>query len=432
MDSDYDPPVQIRIRKASDAPSLASLSEQRRAGAVPAPLASFESLGEESDYHSDADDAFEQETPTASPPNVPYDTLDNEGSTFFSSQFGQVLDIPATTYSRGGVTNYQTLDSTESEMDTTGTPVNEEPPTQFGGESVGASGAEANVIDTYDDGDEILNLNLQVAPTDSDMGSSGMSNNTIDMDMFNTGTAISVDPGNNVSENQVNQKSSAPPRPPPAGAPRRPPPPTAKSKPPPPRPVRPPSAKSPQPEEDDKELEDINTVSDPSYVERKYGKLAVETSSTSRPRSTTPINLASLDDYLDLQEPAQEEDITSPSQPEKIKISLPGKEFKRAKSPKDKSYINFEDGPLFNQSALVNVGGDEETDSPKRVLVPKGAPKRPAPPPPSSLRGKTLPQNAEWENFETPSIAPPPAVTRRPYPAEDLNGASGIDTKLIM
>ncbi len=91
----------------------------------------------------------------------------------------------------------------------------------------------------------------------------------------------------------------------------------------------------------DQELEDT----DETYLDRKYGKDAMDSKSTERPRSTTPINMATLDDYVG--EEAHEDQEES----EKMTISVPGlKRFKKKKEKEKEQKAKEETAEAFMES----------------------------------------------------------------------------------
>ena len=111
---------------------------------------------------------------------------------------------------------------------------------------------------------------------------------------------------------------------------------------------------------------------------RKGGKLArlqVQTKPLERPRSTTPINIVSFDDYASV---LGESPVDKSPNINKIRIRLPGEEFEaRVKSPRKtrRESSDFNDDHLFAHSRpAILIAGEEgdESDSPKkRVLIPK-------------------------------------------------------------
>lgn len=164
---------------------------------------------------------------------------------------------------------------------------------------------------------------------------------------------------------------------------------------------------------EDEELE-------PSFIEKKYSKNKLETTPIERPRSTTPINLATLDDYVGSTGNDKQEE------PEKMKINIPGLKHHhhkhKPKSPKPgrKNEVDdavgggnlFSEGQLFSHSASTVV--DDDGGQQKVVLVAKPKPSRPPPPsrppapkmkPPRPAPPKAVPKN--WENFESQSGPPP-------------------------
>ncbi|KAK3790975.1 hypothetical protein RRG08_018545 [Elysia crispata] len=131
--------------------------------------------------------------------------------------------------------------------------------------------------------------------------------------------------------------------------------------------------------------------------ERRIERLKVTTSPIARPRSTTPINVVSLDEYATISSPD-----ASPASPsvlqDKLKITLPADEFAaKPKTPKhysgkrrssEDTVFHFNEENLFSRSkSTLLVEGDGQLPlSPRRVLLP------PALTPTSSPRLSTSPR----------------------------------------
>ena len=192
---------------------------------------------------------------------------------------------------------------------------------------------------------------------------------------------VPSDDGEGSVTNVAPSKPDRPPSPmlsPSGGPPKRPPSPSRGPKRPPspslsprgrsPSPARPPPprAGSKTPDEmDERELFEIDDEDD-SFIERKYGK-GLETKAIERPRSTTPINIATLDSYIGDENKHEHADDT-----EKITISLPGsKKHKHAKKhEKEKqsqqdaaeSWMSFnQEQNLFSKSPVQSgLGGSSQ------------------------------------------------------------------------
>lgn len=111
--------------------------------------------------------------------------------------------------------------------------------------------------------------------------------------------------------------------------------------------------------------------------EKRLQRLQVTTSPITRPRSTTPINVVTLDEYV-ISSPDQSP--ASPAQ-DKLKITLPADEFSaKPRSPRrlhktevvDDSCFLFSEDILFShtRSAVVVDGAGQVPVSPRRVLIP--------------------------------------------------------------
>ncbi|XP_067680208.1 serine/threonine-protein kinase pakG-like [Haliotis asinina] len=132
------------------------------------------------------------------------------------------------------------------------------------------------------------------------------------------------------------------------------------------------------------EIIDPTTITSPSKrkaYEKRLQRLQVKTSPIARPRSTTPINVVTLEEYVVLSSP--EKSPNSPSVAEKLKITLPPDEFcvkprSPRKSPRvksnseDESCFEFNEELLFShtRSALLITEDGKVPDSPRRVLIP--------------------------------------------------------------
>lgn len=128
---------------------------------------------------------------------------------------------------------------------------------------------------------------------------------------------------------------------------------------------------------------DPSQISSPSKrkaFEKRLQRLQVKTSPITRPRSTTPINVVTLDEYA-----CNSPDISpalSPGQ-EKLKITLPGEEFSprlnrsphrlnKSEVAANDSCFTFHEEILFShtRSALVVEQVGQVPLSPRRVLIP--------------------------------------------------------------
>ncbi|XP_071080792.1 uncharacterized protein [Haliotis cracherodii] len=132
------------------------------------------------------------------------------------------------------------------------------------------------------------------------------------------------------------------------------------------------------------EIIDPTTITSPSKrkaYEKRLQRLQVKTSPIARPRSTTPINVVTLEEYVVLSSP--EKSPNSPSVAEKLKITLPPDEFcvkprsprkcQRVKSSSEEdSCFEFNEELLFShtRSALLITEDGKVPDSPRRVLIP--------------------------------------------------------------
>ncbi|XP_013388524.1 uncharacterized protein LOC106157435 [Lingula anatina] len=104
-------------------------------------------------------------------------------------------------------------------------------------------------------------------------------------------------------------------------------------------------------------------------------QLKVNTKPIERPRSRTPINLVTLDEYVCSESPEKSPGLS------KLNITLPGEEFetkeKISRKPKvatEKTWFNFNEANLFSHSksaVIVNQLIKNGRDSQKKMLVPK-------------------------------------------------------------
>ncbi|KAK3093625.1 hypothetical protein FSP39_018277 [Pinctada imbricata] len=145
------------------------------------------------------------------------------------------------------------------------------------------------------------------------------------------------------------------------------------------------------------ELQNEKVQSKRKALEKRIQRLQVTNTPVERPRSTTPINIHTFDEYKEFDSPEKSNCLDGA---EKLKIKLPGEEFSpKIRSPrksrstrKDCSMFNFNEDHLFSKttSALI-VQKDNDTGlSPKRILLP------PALSPSSSpIRSPSLGQKTE-------------------------------------
>lgn len=112
--------------------------------------------------------------------------------------------------------------------------------------------------------------------------------------------------------------------------------------------------------------------------EKRLKRLQVTTSPVARPRSTTPISIHTLEEYINISSPEQSPSATR----DKLKITLPYDEFKtRSKSPRKSSKygqkdvtpneFDFSEEILFShtKSALLVEDISDTKKSPKKVLI---------------------------------------------------------------
>ncbi|KAJ8309247.1 hypothetical protein KUTeg_014121 [Tegillarca granosa] len=126
------------------------------------------------------------------------------------------------------------------------------------------------------------------------------------------------------------------------------------------------------------ELETEKNVSKRKALEKRIQRLQVTINPVDRPRSTTPINVVTLEEYVDISSPERSPTDVS----EKLKIKLPGSEFHhKLRSPrksrgsqvhKESEIFNFEEEHLFTRtkSALLMQNDGTPGNSPKRILIP--------------------------------------------------------------
>ena len=127
-----------------------------------------------------------------------------------------------------------------------------------------------------------------------------------------------------------------------------------------------------------KELENIKSESKRKALEKRIQRLQVTTNPVVRPRSTTPINVFSLEEYRDISE--HDKNVTDHH--EKLKIKLPTEDVcLRQKSPRrsrrslsnaEHCSFDFNEEFLFTHTipALVVQTDGSLGSSPKRILIP--------------------------------------------------------------
>ena len=151
-----------------------------------------------------------------------------------------------------------------------------------------------------------------------------------------------------------------------------------------------------------------------TYIEEKYGKYMLDTTPVERPRSTTPINLASLTDYV-RNGATTGDNLVDECNIGKMTITLPGDEFSsRPKSPRKSEkessspWSDFPQGLLFREADdNVDTQGDPQNTS---VLLPRSKRQAPAPPATQKARAPPVPpppsksalsaNKTSWETFE--------------------------------
>ena len=125
--------------------------------------------------------------------------------------------------------------------------------------------------------------------------------------------------------------------------------------------------------------EDAEKLSKKKAYEKRLQRMQVTTNPIERPRSTTPINIFTLDEYASISSP---ERLSCPNVLEKLKIILPVEET--CKSPKrtprssaqksadGSDAFNFSEDALFThtRSAFLVEDGESRGASPKKILVP--------------------------------------------------------------
>lgn len=127
------------------------------------------------------------------------------------------------------------------------------------------------------------------------------------------------------------------------------------------------------------ELQNEKIQSKRKALEKKIQRLQVTNTPVERPRSTTPINIHTLDEYV--KEFDSPEKKSSSESAEKLQIKLPGEEFihkhkspRRLKSSQEiLSVFNFNEDHLFSRTksaVVVHDDGVSPTPSPRRVLLP--------------------------------------------------------------
>lgn len=128
------------------------------------------------------------------------------------------------------------------------------------------------------------------------------------------------------------------------------------------------------------ELQNEKIQSKRKALEKKIKRLQVTNTPVERPRSTTPINIHTFDEYVkDFDSPEKR---SCSESGEKLQIKLPGEEFShRHKSPRrhkssqkeNLSVFNFNEDKLFSRTksaVVVQDDGISPTPSPRRVLLP--------------------------------------------------------------
>lgn len=113
--------------------------------------------------------------------------------------------------------------------------------------------------------------------------------------------------------------------------------------------------------------EQLKIASKRKAYEKRLKRLQVTTTPIVRPRSTTPLNVVTLDEYTCLSSPEK-----SPSF-EKLKITLPVDDYS-FKSPRKRgeNVFDFNEELLFSHTRSAVVSSDEKSGvpSPKRILLP--------------------------------------------------------------
>ncbi|KAH3854315.1 hypothetical protein DPMN_096852 [Dreissena polymorpha] len=127
--------------------------------------------------------------------------------------------------------------------------------------------------------------------------------------------------------------------------------------------------------------EDAKKLSRKKAYEKRIQRLQVTTNPIERPRSTTPINIYGLDEYVHISSPEK-----SPSSSlERLKIRLPIEDTCRLKSPRSSraalskssdfnAAFSFNEGALFTHTRSAVLVKDDDGSSgvmsPKRILLP--------------------------------------------------------------
>ncbi|XP_060586040.1 uncharacterized protein LOC132741787 [Ruditapes philippinarum] len=126
--------------------------------------------------------------------------------------------------------------------------------------------------------------------------------------------------------------------------------------------------------------EDAAKRSKKKAYEKRLQRLQVTNTPIERPRSTTPINIVALEEYVNISSPEK-----SPAKGslEKLKIKLPLEEAGRTKSPRrtvkstcsesgDYQVFSFNEDLLFThtKSAIILEEDGNKYQSPKRILIP--------------------------------------------------------------
>lgn len=127
------------------------------------------------------------------------------------------------------------------------------------------------------------------------------------------------------------------------------------------------------------ELETVKVESKRKALERRIQRLQVTTRPVERPRSTTPINVVTLDEYKVISSP---EKYQTPDHLEKLKIKLPAEDvsYSRQRSPRKSrgsvsesfNVFSFNEEHLFThtKSAFLLQNDGSVGQSPKRIFIP--------------------------------------------------------------
>lgn len=128
------------------------------------------------------------------------------------------------------------------------------------------------------------------------------------------------------------------------------------------------------------ELQNEKIQSKRKALEKKIQRLQVTNTPVERPRSTTPINIHTFDEYVKEFDSPEKRSISESG--EKLQIKLPGEEFShKYKSPRrhkssqkeNLTVFNFNEDQLFSRTksaVVVQDDGVSPTPSPRRVLLP--------------------------------------------------------------